>query len=328
MDKASVYGNYRAKVVNNKDPNKFGRVLVWIPDLMPEVQQDKGIWARPANNPLGGRNMENDQDNHFVGTSYIPKIGSWVFVFFEGGNINRPYYFGALDLENTPVLPENQLGSNYEDKWTLLKSHEGRALVVSDDPDDARVEVTGKKRQMTSPPTGDTGSVYTIDGNQTTILLDERDGNQKLLIRTYKGDFINIDIDTRILHISFNSDFEIKSNGTVYLTAGDDINIKSLNGDVYIEAEAGSIYMKSALDNLSQAGGDISDKASKGHYVESTDDMHRRSGNDINHDAGGTKYEQSGTSDPAKDSKDATSALPRGNRNKTASDRIQDLIVR
>jgi uncharacterized protein involved in type VI secretion and phage assembly len=146
MDKQSVFGNYRAVVVDNKDKEQFGRVLVWIPDLMPEVDRTKGIWARPANNPLGGRNTEDSSDNNYMGMSYIPAKGSWVFVFFEGGNINKPYYFGALDLENTKVLPENQVGSEYEKKWTLIKSGEGRAVVVSDDPDDERVEITGKKR--------------------------------------------------------------------------------------------------------------------------------------------------------------------------------------
>ena len=39
MDRGSIYGNWRAQVVNNKDTKKFGRVLVWIPDLMPEVDR-------------------------------------------------------------------------------------------------------------------------------------------------------------------------------------------------------------------------------------------------------------------------------------------------
>ena len=43
--------------------------------------------------------------------------------------------------------------------------------------------------------------------------------------------------------------------------------------------------------------------------------MHRMAGSDINHDAGGTKYEQSGTAKPAKDSEDATSADPKWERN-------------
>ena len=32
-------GFHRAKVVNNKDEQKFGRVKIWIPDLMPLVSE-------------------------------------------------------------------------------------------------------------------------------------------------------------------------------------------------------------------------------------------------------------------------------------------------
>ena len=154
MDKGvsdPLYGNYRAKVIDNKDKEQFGRVFVWIPDLMPFLDSTiDGIWARPANNPMGGRNTEDASrpDNHYAGSSYIPLRGSWTWVFFEAGNINRPYYFGALDIENTKVLPENQLGGSYQHKYTILKTHAGRAIVISDDPDDARVEITGKKRQL------------------------------------------------------------------------------------------------------------------------------------------------------------------------------------
>lgn len=244
MDRASIFGNWRAKVVDNKDPQKFGRVLIWSPDLMPTVSQSKGIWARPANNPLGGRNMENSDEHHYMGTSFIPKIGAWVFIFFESGNVNRPYYFGALDLENTKVLPENQLGSNYEDKWVVLKSHEGRAIVVSDDPDDERVEITGKKRYLSNPPTGDEFSVYRIDGNQTTILLDERDGKEKILVKTHKGDFIHIDIDDRDLEIKFARDIHIEAGGNIFVKA---------QGDMHFLA--GKSIMTSAHDEINTISG-------------------------------------------------------------------------
>jgi len=224
--KKPLFGTYRSKVVDNKDPEKFGRVMLWIPDIMPDVPDNQGLWARPANNPVGGRNMEENSEHHYMGSSYIPKIGSWMFVFFEGGNVNRPYYFGALDLENTPVLPENQLGTNYEDKWTIFKSHMGRCIVVSDDPDDERVEITSKKRQISNPPTGDLESVYQIDGNMTTVLLDERSGKEKLLIRTRLGDFIHIDIDERQLQLFFESDISIRTNGNLSLQVEGNMDIK------------------------------------------------------------------------------------------------------
>jgi len=216
------YGIYRGLVVNNKDPKKMGKIVIWVPDIMPEVSPSEGLWARPANNPIGGRNSEYGSESHYAGTSYIPRKGAYVFVFFESGNLTNPCYFGALDLENTKVLAENQTGDNYEDKWTILKSPSGRCIHISDDPGDERVEITGKKRQISNPPSGDISSVFAIDGNQTTILLDERAGQEKLLIRTYKGDFINIDIENQNLDIKFKNDIKIECGGNYSLTVGGD----------------------------------------------------------------------------------------------------------
>ena len=253
-------GNYRAKVVDNKDPEKYGRVIVWIPDIMPLVSDTEGLWARPANNPVGGRNLEDDSDQHFMGTSYIPRKGAWVWIFFEGGNINKPYYFGALDIEHSKVLPENQVGTNYEDKWTIFKSHDGRTIIVSDDPDDERVEITGKKRQLKDPPSGDTDSVYTILDNQTTFLIDERDGKEKILVKTYKGDYINFDIENQKLHVLVNGDVNVKSNGGIFMSATDSINFKT-GGNINLQA-GGTVNSKAGGNSNTQSGGTINNLAS------------------------------------------------------------------
>jgi len=279
MDKP-LFGMYRAKVVDNRDVEKFGRIKVWIADFMPLVDDSKGIWARPANNPIGGRNLEGSDENYYMGSSFIPKIGSWVFIFFECGNINRPYYFGSLDLENTKVLPENQSGSNYEDKWTIFKSHDGRCIVVSDDPDDERVEITGKKRLITEPPSGDTNSVYQIDDNQTTILFDERRGKEKILIRTCKGDFFHIDVDEQKLQAFFESDIQIKTRGSFYLLAEEDINIKSKE-NMYIESKD-NIHVKSGGKHNLEAVEVINVKSGATLNIESTTDLNIKSGTNSN----------------------------------------------
>ncbi|RLD66648.1 MAG: hypothetical protein DRI84_04340 [Bacteroidetes bacterium] len=326
MQKESAFGNYRAVVVNNRDKEQFGRVLVNIPDLMPEVDPSKGIWARPANNPIGGRNLEDpNQTNYFAGTSYIPKKGSWVFVFFEGGNINRPYYFGALDLQNTKVLPENQVGTEYENKWTILKSGAGRTIIVSDDPYDERTEITGRKRKLTNAPTGDKESVFEIEDNQTTILLDERVDKQKLLIKTYEGDFIKLDIDDRTIEIQVASDIHIKSGGhllvttsgdqhflaggAMYLTATKDINI--LSGGTINSQSSGEYNVKSGSHAIEEIGGTKITKVGDELYVQSTGDMHTQSGGMIARDASPDIQDNSGKSKPAPDTAvDATPASP------------------
>ena len=258
--KDPLYGNYRAKVVNNRDKEMLGRVIVWIPDLMPDISDTQGIWARPANNPVGGRNTEEGSANNYMGSSFIPSTGSWTWVFFEAGNINRPYYFGALDLENAKVLPENQLGASYEQKWTLFKSHAGRAIVVSDDPDDERVEITGKKLLLEEPPSGDTFSVYRIDQNQNTILIDERDETEKILIKTRKGDFIKLGIseDSRTLEIQVADNVEIKSGGHILVTSSGDQHFLA-GGNVYITAGAG-IHMVAGGSINSEAGDEFNYK--------------------------------------------------------------------
>lgn len=248
-----LFGFYRAKVVDNKDPKYFGRVVVWVPQIMPDVEETRGIWARPANNPVGGRNSTGNNEHHYMGSSYIPKIGSWIFVFFEAGNPDTPYYFGSCDLENTTVLPENRIGSNPEDKWTIFKSHEGRTIVVSDDSSDARVEITGKKRMISNPPSGDGYSVYQIDGNQTVIFLDERSGIEKLLIRTRLGDFINVDIDGQNLQCYFKNDIRIECGKELSIKAGTNIRMEA--GSSLYEQAGASINRKAGGSIYDQTGG-------------------------------------------------------------------------
>jgi len=311
---ARVYGNYRAKVVDNKDTEFFGRILIWIPDLMIDIPENKGIWARPANNPIGGRNPIDDDENRYMGSSYIPRKGSWVWIFFEAGNINKPYYFAGLDIEAAVVLPENRLGENPEDKWTIFKSNKGRTIVISDDPSDERVEITGKKRKLKSPPSGDTVSVYTIDENQTTILLDEREGKQKVLIRTVKGDFLHIDIDDQKLQAYFKSDILVKTDGNLLMTAQGNIELKSLAGDIRVSADAGYLDVKANADYREYAGGNKSSKSMNSQYIQAQGSIHELAGGDISTDAGGMRSDQCAIAEPAERALDATAANPKGTR--------------
>jgi hypothetical protein len=257
--------------------------------------------------------MENEQENHYAGSSYIPRKGSWVWIFFEAGNINRPYYFAALDLENTKVLPENQVGTNYEDKWTIFKSSDGRTIVISDDPSDARVEITGKKRTLTTPPTGNIASVYTIDGNQTTILFDERTGKEKILIRTHKGDFFHIDVDQQKLQASFKSDIEIKTGGSLLITASKDIHLKSKAGHVRIASDGGKIHLNAATGIRATTGGSIHQSSVFNHRIQAGLNVSTSAGATSTRD-GKIIQDNCSTSVAAKKAKNAVTANPTGNR--------------
>lgn len=250
-DLTKLYGFYRAKVINNKDPNDSGRVKVWIPDVMPKISIKKGIWALPANNAVGGRNMDGEDTAYFAGQCLIPPKGTYCWVFFECGNPSRPFYFGSLDLTGSArALPECRTGDEPFNKWVIFKSPSGRCITISDDQHDARVEITGKKRSLTNPPDGDKPSVFEIDKNQTTILLDERIGSEKILIRSYKGDFINFDISNQKLEIRVRDALDLVAVGNLNIYS--DSNI-TLTAKETLTITAGMIDIRSATATSVQA---------------------------------------------------------------------------
>ncbi len=72
-------GFYRAKVVDNRDPERLGRVRVKVYPLMAGVKDSECPWAEPC---------------WYGGVLYIPPVNSWVWVFFDGGDVARPVWFG------------------------------------------------------------------------------------------------------------------------------------------------------------------------------------------------------------------------------------------
>ena len=251
----NYYGLYRARVVEvdikENDYQDYGAIKVSIPDYMidqidPELDLYKdGLIAYPANNPVGGRNAQDkDGTSYYQGSVYVPPKNSYVWIFFEGGNLDQPRYLSAWDCRASKLPPENRNVDEPHKVYTILKTHSGRTIVVSDSEDVERVEITGKKRKLKGDdPAGNDESTYEIDGNQTTILFDERKGKEKILIRTYKGDYIHIDIDERKLHMNFENDINIKTNGNLSIDVAKDLHIKT-GGSQYIYSK-GEQHLKS-----------------------------------------------------------------------------------
>lgn len=257
------YGIYRAKVVgvdltegpltvpDSGKPNPpgslrdYGAIKVSIDDIMREEFDEDfsylkdGLVAYPANNPLGGRSWDDpDKTSYYQGCVYIPPLYSNVFVFFEGGSLDHPYYMCGWDCEESRLPPEQLSVDEPHKVYTVLKTREGRCILVSDDTNSQRIEINGKcRKDQGSDPSGSDNLElpYEIDENKTTILFDEREGTEKILIRTHKGDFIHIDIDERKLQMSFEGDINIKTNGSLSLDVEKDINIKS-NSNINIES--------------------------------------------------------------------------------------------
>lgn len=265
---------YRAQVTEvDIEGNAYGAVRVFIPDLMiegvePNFGSDPyGIVAYPANAPIGGYNMPNEEDSKYANSVYVPLKGSWVWVRFENGNTSRCFYTSSFQCKQAMVPPENRNVDTPHKVYTIIKSQSGRAIIVCDSEDQQRVEITGKKREIKDPVEGDNESVYKIDDNMTTILLDERDGKEKLLIRTHKGDFLNIDIENRKLQGFFEEGIILKTNGNIDIQAKKDVNIK-VGGDMKTMV-GGKIHQVSTYTYIYQAE-EFHLKSSKYNFIHAT----------------------------------------------------------
>ncbi len=344
-EKIRYAGVHRALVTEvDIDNNDYGVIRVFIPTIMtdkdPDIDEGNldgvGIRALPANNPLGGRNDQDadpNKNSYYQGTVYVPPKGAWVYVFFEGMNPNKPRYMGALDLENTKLPPENRGVDKPHKVYTILKTRQGRTICVADSDDVQRVEITGKKRELTGGPEGDDESTYKIDGNMTTILFDERDTQEKILVRTYKGDYIHIDIDERNIQAYMEHDIIIKNDNEYHWHTAGDIHIKT-DKNLYLEAGE-DIHVTAKYNIHRSAGMDITDKAKINHKTEAGVDLDHKSGGSMRHGAGATHSIkaatlvgidgastniQSGVAQPAKPSENATKPKlvdPTGDRDET-----------
>lgn len=154
-------GIYRAKVLDNDDPDKLGRIKVEVyPFLIGEttaldlydvvgIPIDVLPWATPAF-PLF------DGAGESFGRFSIPKNETFVFVFFENNDIYQPVYF-AEATDGIHGLPSER-ETNYPNR-KVLKTENGIIIELDDTINDAEIKITHPK-----------GTICTIDKNGGMIL--------------------------------------------------------------------------------------------------------------------------------------------------------------
>ena len=117
-------GIYRAKVVDNLDSDMLGRVKAQIYPMLATIEAADLPWCAPAY-PI----WEGSGD----GTGYfaVPDIDSFIFVFFEQGDIYQPVYFAEAPTR-TKGLPADRT-TNYPNRKVIQTS--GGITFMVDDAD-------------------------------------------------------------------------------------------------------------------------------------------------------------------------------------------------
>jgi uncharacterized protein involved in type VI secretion and phage assembly len=125
---------YEGVVTQNEDPKKIGRVKIRVPGILDDPESG---WALPVGSPGGGTAQRGMFD--------VPKVEAEVFVFFAGGDIDKPRFFtghwGVVDGESE--VPEDARDAMEEDGPAVadqIKTYQTNSFIMTYD------EREGKER--------------------------------------------------------------------------------------------------------------------------------------------------------------------------------------
>jgi len=118
-------GTYRGLVMNNDDPLKQGRVQVKIYPMFDGIDTEYIPWSVPAMSLFDGAG------DGFSCLS-VPKEGSFVFTFFENGDVYQPVYFAEAQTKTYGIPSES--ATNYPNR-KVWKTENGIRIVIDDTED-------------------------------------------------------------------------------------------------------------------------------------------------------------------------------------------------
>ena len=222
-------GRFRGRVVNNVDPKKEGRVGVFIPALITEVPNNLDA-PRPSSNGLPPNLFANQdelglapqvkRDNyiwarptHLVetgggGVFRVPSVGTMVSVYFENGDVNKPYWECASPTVNGDVPAGANIGkgtnleaggANWQDPAARTKIHvlaehdSGNIVYVDSNPNNnAFVIRWANGHTLSIGHAAESGIVLQTEKGHL-VQLDENSGEIRLRTQTGQAQIVIAD---------------------------------------------------------------------------------------------------------------------------------------
>ena len=251
------YGMYRARVENNgydknfldedaeSDPDDINRnrIQVRILGLHPFEENEQDIdyiplkclpWAEQAGDLFGGFGRTGS------GVYKLPEVESWVWIFFDNGNYQKPVYFASIP-GNEDLEDENQ----YLYKVT---TRSGATISINDnindDEDDLGVLVeieTLKGNKLTLDETKDKNKFkYESGVTESYLQIDDTDGEENITIEDKTND----------------NKIELKSD-ELTITQGDKNTIELKGSDLNIVNDTNEINMESGKTTIKTSDNEI-----------------------------------------------------------------------
>ena len=167
------YGKYRGFVSNNADPEKRGRLKLYIPSVMGDQESD---WALPCL-PFGGLAEQ--------GLFVVPEINAQVWVEFEEGDPQRPIWTGTFWQQESDVPTEAALD---EPTTRILKTPSGHILQFDDKADQEKIRIHHKSESEMA--FDENGSISITDSGGAVVMLDAE--NNELTITDANGNTLTM----------------------------------------------------------------------------------------------------------------------------------------
>jgi len=148
-------GMYRGKVLDNLDPDELGRLKIQVLGVFDEIESEDIPWAIPAYPIFSG---SGDGYGYFA----IPEIDSFVWVFFEVGNIYQPVYFAEAPSAIHGIPSEAATNYPYT---KVIKTKNGIVFYIDDLTQDIKLTQPSGTSLQISPD----GSVTIVSAKIVTI---------------------------------------------------------------------------------------------------------------------------------------------------------------
>ena len=211
------FGKFRATVVDNKDPEKRGRLRLLVPSVLADQETD---WALPCL-PYGGI----DQQGLFM----IPEIDSQMWVEFEEGDIHRPIWVGTFWQQESDTPKD---AARDEPTTRLLQTKSGHILQFDDAEGEEQFRLHHpKEAEMVIDPNG---SISLTDASGARLLMDAE--NNKIIVEDANGNIMTMDSSGTKVEDSNGNVIEMAAAG--------------------ITAEAPKIVIKGSMVHLGDEGGE------------------------------------------------------------------------
>ena len=181
------YGKYRGIVTDVDDPDKLGRVVALVPDVLDETETG---WAVPVV-PFAGKKH---------GLVILPEVDDGVWIEFEQGDTSRPLWTGCWWGKNDEI-PE--VG---KPKARALVTTDGHKLVLDDEGSEVQLLHSG-------------GAELKMTDDEVTITI----GGAELKMTSSD---ISISIGGSEIKLT-SSDLTLKSGGAQVKLAGAVVNINN-----------------------------------------------------------------------------------------------------